>query len=118
MRLRPVIVAIAVVRGSTLRWHHDSGCDDHEVAARPDPGLLARGEYQHRPTSPDRLVGGCDHEDPPYLSNEDVRPRDDNASGGEGMFLDLADSLRGGEGTGAPMYYDVRGPRTGRDRGT
>src|SRR3712207_7197027 len=40
--------------------------------------------------------------------------RSDNASGGEGMFLDLADSLRGGEGTGAPMYYDVRGPRGAR----
>jgi hypothetical protein len=106
---RPMTAA-NFVKASTLRWHHDDGCEDDEIDPHPDGRRMAAGEYKHQAKSERNFFRGCDHYGEMYLSNEDVRPRDgDNKAGGEGMFLDLDDKLRRGEGPGAPSYYDVRG---------
>ena len=100
--------ASTFVRASKLIWHHDSSCGDDDIDWYPDPTRMATGGYTHRKKQ--HPFRGCDHEGREYASNELVRPRDDrNVAGGEGMFLDVADSQHGGEGTGTPVYYDVRG---------
>jgi hypothetical protein len=95
--------AESFIRNSSLRWHHDSGCRDHQIAARGDVGQrrLGRGGYRHQLT--DLL---CRHHGTRFRSNQYTRPRDDNVAGGEGFFLDLDNTARGGAGTSARVYYD------------
>ena len=99
---RPMSAA-RFIRHSRLRWHHDSGCPDHQLAGIG--GVSARrlgdGGYQHQIT--DLL---CQHHGDAFRSNQYTRPRDDNVAGGEGFFLDLDNSFRGGTGTTAPVYYE------------
>lgn len=105
------------VRGSELRWHHDSTCADHTVASvdgspsrPPNEAALARGDYRHQTAHPRwSFRSSCDHEDAEYRSDQSVRPMGGGDSGGEGMFLDLDNGLRGGEGLKAPVYWAVHG---------
>ena len=104
------------IKGSELRWHHDSTCTDHPVKSvdgspsrAPNPAALARGDYRHQTAHPRWSFSSCDHEKAQYHSNQSVRPKGGGDSGGEGMFLDLDNGLRGGEGLNAPVYWDVRG---------
>ena len=104
------------IKGSELRWHHDGTCDDHKVESvdgsppqPPNAAALARGDYRHQTAHPRWSFRSCDHEDAQYRSNQSVRPKGGGDSGGEGMFLDLDNGLRGGEGLNAPVYWAVHG---------
>lgn len=104
------------IRGSGLRWHHDSTCGDHDVKSvdgspsrPPNAAALARGDYRHQTAHSRFSFRSCDHEDAEYRSSQSVRPMGGGDSGGEGMFLDLDDELRGGEGVSAPVYWAVHG---------
>jgi hypothetical protein len=108
------IASSTFIRASTLIWHHDGGCKDFVLDEHPDSVKMATGGYTRR--AKQNFFKGCDDEGRAYASNENVRPRGSgNVAGGEGMFLDLPNSLHGGyEGTATPIYYDVRGPAGAR----
>jgi hypothetical protein len=95
------------IRNSSLRWSHDSGRKDHEIAARGhvDEDRLGGGGYQHQVEG---VFGG--HHGDPIHSNDDARPKDGKGDGGnEGFFLDLDNSKHEskGPGTNAPVYYEA-----------
>lgn len=100
--------AAQFIKSSTLRWHHDKcGDDDKPLELNPTPEGLGGGSYHHQAkTSP---FTGCRHTGREYNSTEDIRPHESIVDGGEGMYLDFANSLHGGEGTSAPVYWVVQG---------
>lgn len=95
------------VRDASLNWSHDSGCGDHQVAARRrvDARRLGSGGYRHQIAYPPLLA--CRHHGRSFRSNERVRPRD-GVAGGEGFFLNLPNALRGRGSAHAPVYYDYQ----------
>lgn len=89
---------------SRLRWSHDGGCPDHQLAGigQVDASRLGSGGYTHRQ---ENVI--CQHSGSSWASDQFTRPRQDGGTdGGEGFFLDLDNSERGGQGTTAPVYYD------------
>jgi hypothetical protein len=94
------------IANSSLRWSHDSGRRDHEIAPRGGVNeyRLGHGGYQHQ-------VEGTfsGHHGDPIHSDQDVRPKDGKGDGGnEGFFLDLDNSKHESLGsTNAPMYYEA-----------
>jgi hypothetical protein len=102
---RPTDVG-SFIKNSSLRWSHDSGRSDHEIAARGhvDEARLGNGGYTHQVEG---VFGG--HHGDPIHSNDDARPKDGKGDGGnEGFFLDLDNSKHESLGsTSAPMYYEA-----------
>jgi hypothetical protein len=94
------------IANSSLRWSHDSGRSDHEIAARGrvDEHRLGHGGYQHQVEG---VFGG--HHGDQIHSDQNVRPKDGSGDGGnEGFFLDLDNSKHESLGsTSAPMYYEA-----------
>jgi hypothetical protein len=94
------------IANSSLRWSHDSGRRDHEIAPRGgvDEHRLGHGGYQHQVEG--RFSG---HHGDQIRSDQDVRPKDGKGDGGnEGFFLDLDNSKHESLGsTNAPMYYEA-----------
>ncbi len=91
---------------SRLRWSHDFGCTDHQLAGigQVNATSLGAGTYQHQEEN-----DFCQHGGQYWTSNQMTRPRQDGGpSGGEGFFLDLDNTYRHGAGTSAPVYYDYR----------
>jgi Vacuolar protein sorting-associated protein 62 len=97
--------AESFIRNSSLRWHHDADCDDHRLAARGNVRQRRLGSGRYRHQLADLL---CNDHGQRFRSNEHTRPRDDNVAGGEGFFLELIDTARGGSGTNARVYYDFQ----------
>jgi hypothetical protein len=92
------------VTGSILWWYHDEGC---ESSWHGPVSAIRLGTGQYKDQALDRRC----HQVQTFRSNEDVRATDkNNPAGGEGFYLDVDDRLRNGDGdgTGAPVYYDVR----------
>lgn len=91
------------VSRSSLRWSHDGGCNDHELAAsgRVSSGSMANGSYTHQTAN-----AICRHSGTTYRSNNKVRPYSLSSDSNEGMFLDMGDSYRKGTGTTSPVYVD------------
>jgi hypothetical protein len=98
--------ASSYIANSSLRWSHDSGRGDHEIAPRGgvDEHRLGHGGYQHQVEG---VFGG--HHGDQIHSDQDVRPKDGKGDGGnEGFFLDLDNSKHESLGsTSAPMYYEA-----------
>ena len=97
---------------SRLRWLHN-GCPAHDEATPVDASMLGAGGYEHQGKAPGG--SGCTHGSRWFKSNELVRPLDSKsvAPDGEGYFLEFdreahPDGLKG-EGTSAPVFYDVQG---------
>ena len=98
--------AASFVAHSRLRWSHDGGCPDHQLAGigAVDATALGGGGYAHQEED-----AFCQHTGGLWASSALTRPRGSGGtSGGEGFFLDLDNTFRPGEGTSAPMYYDYR----------
>jgi len=94
------------VTQSSLSWARDQGCPDDVVAARGtiDAGRLGSGGYRHQISNAVCIRHGVQHR-----SDELTRPRQAGKHGvpeGEGFFLNLPNTLRGGQGTGVPVYYE------------
>ncbi len=102
---RPAPAADFLSRAN-LRWSHDQGCADHELAARGhvDVVRLGAGGYAHHSAS---SWPSCHHNDHLYRSTDYTRPRG-GAVGGEGFFLDLDNAARLGAGLSAPVYYEYQ----------
>lgn len=97
--------ASSFIANSSLRWSHDSGHRDHEIAGRGrvSERALGSGGYKHQVEG---VITG--HHGDDIRSNQDARPRDDKGDGGnEGFFLDLDNSKREGGSTNAPVYHDA-----------
>jgi hypothetical protein len=99
--------ASSFIRNSTLRWSHDSGRGDHEIAPRGqvNEARLGGGGYQHQVEG---VFGG--HHGDQIRSNDNARPKDGAGDGGnEGFFLDLDNSKHESEGPGtnSPVYYEA-----------
>lgn len=91
------------IDNSDLIWAHDDGCNDHPLDTTPAKTTMASGGYRHVTTS-----AGCDHQSTTWFSNQTVRPREDGGpGGGEGMFLNINNAYRDGQGFGndEPVYY-------------
>ncbi|MGA8112183.1 MAG: hypothetical protein WCA46_00820 [Actinocatenispora sp.] len=99
------MAAATFVANSRLRWSHDGGCPDHQLAdtGQADAAQLGSGGYSHQEEN-----AVCQHSGAAWTSNQLTRPRQDGdgTSGGEGFFLDLDNTARPGQGTTAPVYYD------------
>jgi hypothetical protein len=94
------------IANSSLRWSHDSGHRDHEIAPRGgvDEHRLGHGGYQHQVEG---VFSG--HHGDQIRSDQNVRPKDGKGDGGnEGFFLDLDNSKHESLGsTSAPMYFEA-----------
>jgi hypothetical protein len=105
--------ADAFIQNSRLRWSHDAGAGDDEIA---DPGKIDEaklgGKGKNRSAYTDQVesqIGSIKH-GRHIRSDQDVRPNDGKGDGGnEGFFLDLANSKRGSLGsTRSPVYYEAK----------
>jgi hypothetical protein len=95
------------IKNSRLRWSHDSGQSDDEIADKGhiDEKRLGDGGYSDQVQD----LLGRKHGDPIH-SNQDVRPKDGKGDGGnEGFFLDLdnAHHESTGPGTNMPVYFEA-----------
>jgi hypothetical protein len=95
------------IHNSRLRWSHDSGQSDDQIAdqGHVDEQRLGDGGYSDQVEN----VIGIKHGDH-IRSNQDVRPKDGKGDGGdEGFFLDLdnAHHESTGPGTNMPVYYEA-----------
>ena len=108
------------IKNSRLRWSHNKGCPDHELADHGEVqavelGAHAMQPYSHEPNKPP-CVGT--HYGPGYQASAFTRPRDESSDRlglekNEGFFLDLNNKKRSGtvstsagEYTGANIYYE------------
>ena len=89
-----------------LKWAHDDGCPDADIAAPPDLAVLTSETqpYTHRKKSG---FPRCEFEGEPIASTKDSAPRRTEELGAEGFYLDGEDSLRRQTGEGAPTYWQV-----------
>ncbi|SDI17761.1 protein of unknown function [Actinokineospora alba] len=88
---------------AALKWAHDDGCGDDDIADPPDPGKLRHltSPYEHQGKGG---PPGCEHGGPTYQSTDDTRPHG-TVLGAEGFYLDGDDDKRGGVGAAAPVYW-------------
>lgn len=90
---------------SDLRWSHNSGCLDHGVDTTPSETSMSGGTtYDHQEAS----NTWCDHYGTWWQPDDIVAPHQDGGPGGnEGLFLDLENAYRDGQGFGGdePVYY-------------
>jgi hypothetical protein len=102
---RPAVAADFVLHAN-LRWAHDSGCTDHELAGRGkvNAALLGTGGYRHQTATG---WPSCSHNAQQYSTTAYTRPRSGVVSG-EGFFLDLDNAYRRGVGRSAPVYYEYQ----------
>lgn len=100
--------AATFLRHARLRWSHDQGCGDHQLAdvGQVRDALLGGGGYRHQLARRVTLLR-CADEGRTVSSSEHTRPRD-GVAGNEGFFLDLDNAYRGGEGPTAPSYYEYQ----------
>ena len=105
--------ADAFIQNSRLRWSHDAGFPDDEIADehKIDEAKLG-GNGPHNAAYTDQVesqVLPIKH-GPHIRSDQDVRPNDGKGDGGdEGFFLDLDNSKRGSLGsTKSPVYYEAK----------
>lgn len=98
---------ITFVDSSTLKWAHDSDCDDHSWDARPSEAGLANGSYSHW-----TATSGCAHEATVWQTNEYTAVGEDYDSprpgGLEGFILNLDNELRDGGSFNADEPVVVR----------
>lgn len=95
------------IHNSRLRWSHDSGQPDDEIADKGhvDENRLGDGGYSDQVENILGIKHGAH-----IRSNQDVRPKDGKGDGGdEGFFLDLdnAHHESTGPGTNMPVYYEA-----------
>jgi hypothetical protein len=95
------------IRNSRLRWSHDSGQPDDEIADKGHVSAkrLGKGGYSDQV---ENIVG--QRHGPQIHSYQDCRPNDDKGDGGnEGFFLDLDNRWHksAGTGTNMPVYHDA-----------
>ncbi|WP_030431827.1 Vps62-related protein [Allokutzneria albata] len=97
------------VSTAKLKWAHDDGCPDSDIAAPPDMDVLTgrTQPYAHRVKSG---FPRCDFEGEPIRSTDPSAPRRNEKLGAEGFYLDGEDSLRRQTGDGAPTYWQVHSP--------
>ncbi|WP_086818876.1 Vps62-related protein [Allokutzneria sp. NRRL B-24872] len=98
--------AAKFVAAAKLKWAHDDGCPDADIAAPPDMVELTVEDqaYEHRAKSG---LPHCDFEGDPVKVTDDSAPRRTEKLGAEGFYLDGEDSLRRQTGDGAPTYWQV-----------
>ena len=95
------------IKNSRLRWSHDSGQSDDEIADKGHVNARKLGDGGYSDQVQDLL--GSKHGDP-IDSNQDARPKDGKGDGGdEGFFLDLDNSHHesAGPGTNMPVYDEA-----------
>lgn len=89
------------VNNGDLKWSHDGGCPDHMVdSSIYEPDM--RGSYRHYESN-----SWCRHTSTLWRSSDPVRPWGDGGPGGnEGMFINLDNDYRDGQGLGGdePVY--------------
>jgi uncharacterized delta-60 repeat protein len=97
------------VANSRLRWSHDTGCTDHELAPEGfvDPVALGFGGYTHETANDPVSLPPCEHTGDVFSSSASTRPNSGWITGNEGFFLDLNNDDRPllGLGASAPVYY-------------
>ncbi|MCP3802401.1 Vps62-related protein [Allokutzneria sp. A3M-2-11 16] len=107
--------AATFISTAKLKWSHDDGCPDADIAAPPDLAALSgRAEpYAHRKKSG---LPRCDFEGEPIKSSTYSVPRRTEELGEEGFYLDGMDTQRRQNGAGAPTYWQVDEPKGERVR--
>lgn len=105
--------ADAFIQNSRLRWSHDAGFRDDEIA---DKGKIDEAKLGGNGKNNAAYTDQVESQVLPIKhgrhirSDQDVRPNDGKGDGGnEGFFLDLDNSRRGSLGsTKSPVYYEAK----------
>ena len=101
--------ATRFVEGSALRYDHRGACPDEGPVADPvDARKLGKGDYKHT----DVVPGEPSPE--PVTCPGHGGPEHSTADDPTGFYLDPPDALRGGDGTGAPVYWELHKDDQGR----